>query len=119
MCLTPAQSEIGVHINISIGTIRNRLLADRAEKLVYMFCNEKILNILESEDYEEGMPIWMYNCSDKEDNKLENTMENNEDDNEAASEIEIAMNLDLEEESVDHTLRELYRSHEDFEFSDD
>ena len=40
-------------------TIRNRLLADRAEKLVYMYCNEKILNILESEDYEEGMPIWM------------------------------------------------------------
>ena len=43
-------------------TICNRLLADRAEKLVYMYCNEKILNILENEDYEEGMPIWMYNC---------------------------------------------------------
>ena len=119
MCLTPAQSEIGVHINISIGTIRNRLLADRAEKLVYMFCNEKILNILESEDYEEGMPIWMYNCSDKEDNKLENTMENNEDDNEAASEIEIAMNLALEEESADDILRQISRSHADFEFDND
>ena len=29
-------------------TIRNRLLADRAEKLVYMFCNEKILQHIES-----------------------------------------------------------------------
>ena len=84
MRLTLAQSEIGVHINISIA--RFAIDSDRAEKLVYMFCNEKILNILESEDYEERIPIWMYNCSDKDDNELENTMENNEDANEAASE---------------------------------
>ena len=95
------------------------MLADRAEKLVYMFCNEKILNILESEDYEEGMPIWMYNCSDKEDNKLENTMENNEDDNEVVFEREIVMNLDLEEESTDDILRQINTSHVDFEFDDD
>ena len=102
-------------------TIHNRLLADRVEKLVYVFCNEKILNILESEDYEEGMPIWMYNCSDKEDNELENTMENNEDDNEVASErTKIAMNLALEEESgADDILRQISRSHTDFKFDDD
>ena len=65
------------------------------------------------------MPIWMYNCSDKDDNKLENTMDNNGDDNEAASETEIAMNLALEEESADDILRQISRSHADFEFDDD
>ena len=84
-----------------------------------MFCNEKLLNILEIEDYEEGMPIWMYNCSDKNDNELENTMENNKEDNKAASEIEIAMNLALEEKSADDILRQISRSHADFEFDDD
>ena len=45
-------------------TIRNRLLADRADKLVYMYCNEKILRHIESEEYEEDMPRWIYDCED-------------------------------------------------------
>ena len=48
-------------------TIRNRLLIDRADKLVYMYCNEKILQRLESEEYEEDMPRWMYDCKGVED----------------------------------------------------
>ena len=43
-------------------TVRNRLLADRAEKLVYMYCNEKILSHIESNGYEENMPAWIYEC---------------------------------------------------------
>ena len=45
-------------------TTRNRLLADRAEKLVYMFCSEKILSHIESNDYEEGLPTWVYSCQE-------------------------------------------------------
>ena len=48
-------------------TIRNRLLTDRADKLVYMYCNEKILQRIESEEYEEDMPTWMYDCNDSKD----------------------------------------------------
>ena len=48
-------------------TIRNRLLADRAKKLVYMYCNEKILSHIESNDYEEGMPTWIYDCQEDDD----------------------------------------------------
>ena len=43
-------------------TICNWLLTDRADKLVYMYCNEKILGCIESPDYEEDMPVWMYDC---------------------------------------------------------
>ena len=48
-------------------TICNRLLEDRAEKLVYMYCNEKILSHIESNDYEEGMPTWVYDCREDDD----------------------------------------------------
>ena len=48
-------------------TIRNWLLTNRADKLVYMYCNEKILQHLESKEYEENMPRWMYDCNDVED----------------------------------------------------
>ena len=41
-------------------TIRNRLLADRAEKLVYMFCNENKFSHIEINGYEESMPPWVY-----------------------------------------------------------
>ena len=52
-------------------TIRNRLLADRAKKLVYMFCNEKILQHIESQVYEENMPTWMYDCSGEDENDFD------------------------------------------------
>ena len=68
------------------------LLADRAKKLVYMYCNEKILNILKNQDYEEGMPIWMYNCSEKNDDDSKNIVPN-DDVNKVAFKIEITMNL--------------------------
>ena len=66
--------------------IHNRLSVVRVEKLVYMYCNEKILNILKSEDYEEGMPIWMYNddvsknivCNDDDVNKVASKKKSNE-----------------------------------------
>ena len=48
-------------------TIRNFLLVDRANKLVYMYSNENILNVLESDDYEEGIPIQMHNCTESND----------------------------------------------------
>ena len=48
-------------------TIHNWLLTDRADKLVYMYYNEKILQHLESEEYEEDMPTWMYDCNGAED----------------------------------------------------
>lgn len=44
-------------------TVRNRLLVDRAEKLVYMFCNEKILQHIQSQGYEEEMSQWTYDCT--------------------------------------------------------
>ena len=49
------------------GTTRNRLLIDRADKLVYMYCNKKILQHIQNEEYEEDMPRWMYKCKDIED----------------------------------------------------
>lgn len=52
-------------------TTRNRLLADRADKLVYMYCNEKILRHIESEEYEEDMPRWMYDCDDAVDENFD------------------------------------------------
>ena len=45
-------------------TIKNCLLTDKAQNLVYMYCNEKILKRIESESYEEEMPRWMYECND-------------------------------------------------------
>ena len=50
-------------------TVYNRLLADRAEKLVYIFCNEKILQHIKSHGYQEEMLEWIYNCAtqDKDD----------------------------------------------------
>ena len=50
-------------------TVCNRLLADRADKLVYMYNNKKISNILQSDDYVEGMPIWMYNSGGRSDDE--------------------------------------------------
>ena len=81
-----------------------------------MYCNEKILNILENEDYEEGMPIWMYNCTEQNDEDSENIMPN-DDGNNVAFEIEIAMNLALDEQSVD-TLHEFGNFDEDIECND-
>lgn len=52
-------------------TVRNRLLADRAEKLVYMFCNEKILQHIESQGYEEDMPTWVYDCTTQEEDDFD------------------------------------------------
>ena len=34
---------------------------------MYMYCNEKILQRIESEEYEQDMPRWMYDCNDSED----------------------------------------------------
>ena len=48
-------------------TICNWLLIDTADKLVYMYCNEKILQHLEIKEYEEDMPRWMYDCNGAED----------------------------------------------------
>ena len=45
-----------------------------------MYCNKKILNILENKDYEEGIPIWMYDDSKNQ----------YDEDNEVASKIKIA-----------------------------
>ena len=45
-------------------TIKNCLLSNRAKKLVYIYCNERILKRIESESYEEEMPRWMYECND-------------------------------------------------------
>ena len=47
-------------------TVRNRLLSARAEKLVYMYCNEKIIQYIESDDYTEDMPKWTYDVVDEE-----------------------------------------------------
>ena len=44
---------------------------DRADKLVYMYCNEKILGHMESNEYIEDMPIWMYDCDDMEDDHFD------------------------------------------------
>ena len=44
-------------------TVRNQLFCDRANKLVYMYCNERILSCIESEYYEENMHVWMYDCT--------------------------------------------------------
>ena len=52
-------------------TTRNRLLVDRADKLVYMYCNEKILGHIESNEYVEDMPRWMYDCDDVEDDHFD------------------------------------------------
>lgn len=49
-------------------TIRNRLLSARAEKLVYMYCNEKIIQHIESDAYSEAMPKWSYDIGDGETN---------------------------------------------------
>ena len=43
-------------------TIHNKLLADRAEKLVYMYWNEKILSHIEDGGYEESMAAWTCDC---------------------------------------------------------
>ena len=45
-------------------TIKNHLLSDRAKKLVYMYCNERILKCIKTKSYEEEMPRWMYECND-------------------------------------------------------
>ena len=62
------------------------------------------------------MPNWMYNCIDNNDDNSKKSMPNN-DDNEVASKIEIAMNLALDEQSVD-ALHEFDNFDEDIEFSD-
>ena len=41
-------------------TICNRILPGQAKKLVYMFCNEKILSHIEEGGYKESMPSWTY-----------------------------------------------------------
>ena len=46
------------------GTTQNCLLIDRADKLVYMYYNEKILQHNEDEKYKEDMLKWMYKCKD-------------------------------------------------------
>ena len=48
------------------GTTRNRLLADREDKLVCMYCNKKILQHIQNKEYKEDMPKWMYECKDME-----------------------------------------------------
>ena len=48
-------------------TICNCLLKDKVDKLVYMYCNEKFLLHIESKEYEEDIPRWMYNCNDAKD----------------------------------------------------
>ena len=82
-----------------------------------MYCNEKILNILENEDYEEGMPIQMYNCTEKNDEDSKNIMPN-DDGNNVASKTEIAMNLALDEQSVNTWHEQFDNYEEDNEFSD-
>ena len=32
-----------------------------------MYCNEKILQLIESKEYKEEIPRWMSNCNDAED----------------------------------------------------
>ena len=81
-----------------------------------MYCNEKILNILENKDYKEGMPIWMYNCTEKNDEDSENIMPN-DNGNKVASKTKIAMNLALGEQSVD-TLHEFDNFDANIEFND-
>ena len=46
------------------GTTHNRLLADRGDKIVYMYCNEKILQHIQDKEYKEDMLRWMYKCKD-------------------------------------------------------
>lgn len=48
-------------------TVRNRLLSDRAEKLVYMYCNHRVIQRVESEDYTEEMPKWTYDVIEDKD----------------------------------------------------
>ena len=47
-------------------TCRNRLLSSRADKLVYLYCNNRLVSKLESDDYNEEMPRWTYDVTEEE-----------------------------------------------------
>lgn len=48
-------------------TIRNRLLSSRAEKLVYMYCNHRLIDKISSKDYKEDVPQWTIDVNPEDD----------------------------------------------------
>ena len=68
-----------------------------ADKLVYMYCNEKNLNCIQSEGYEEDMPLWMYDGDEIKDaltDEYGNVIPSGIKD--AATELEVMDNLEIE-----------------------
>ena len=91
-------------------TVRNWLLCDRAEKLAYMYCNERILNCIESDDYEENMPVWMYDCATENDGEYgEKDADDNalctDDFEDMATEFEMEYNLEVDAEEIEVRLQ--------------
>ena len=96
-------------------TIHNWLLTNRANKLVYMYCNEKILQHLESEEYEEDMPRWMY-CDGAEDDHFDvGPM--------LCTTVEIEQNLEIDADELhkasEKTLGEMHLENSDHEIDKD
>lgn len=77
-------------------TIRNRLLSSRAEKLVYMYCNHRLISTIESEDYKEEMPKWNYDVTGDEEN-VDVLEEEFEQSTSMCTLEEIEVNLEIEE----------------------
>ena len=46
--------------------IRIKLLSCRIDKLVYLYCNNRLIKKLESDDYNEEVLKWIYNVTDEE-----------------------------------------------------
>lgn len=77
-------------------TCRNRLLSSRADKLVYLYCNNRLVRKLESDDYNEEMPKWAYDVSNEvEEEGIE--VEDLTNSVQVCSTIEIEENLALDE----------------------
>ena len=75
---------------------RNRFLRSRVDKLVYLYCNNRLIKQLESDDYNEKPPRWTYDVTNEEEEEeielqyLESSME-------VCTSLEIEKNLAIYE----------------------
>ena len=77
-------------------TSRNKLLRSKGDKIVYLYCSNRLLKRLESDDYSEKIPKRTYNmANEKKEEELD--LEELENSTQVCSNIQIDEHLAIDE----------------------